>query len=83
MLKEIRGSKECDDSVSIGLPEQFLQPHDVDGDPARLFLREHLRLQRFGRVVSRVQGERLTVCIPGAVTAWNGVGVPWSREPAW
>jgi hypothetical protein len=43
-----------DGSVMIHLPEQLRQPSNVAGDPSRLVFREHLRLQRFGRVVARV-----------------------------
>jgi hypothetical protein len=35
-------------SIAIRLPEQLRQPRDVGGDPPRLVLREHLRLQRLG-----------------------------------
>ena len=46
------------------LLEQLRQPRDVDGDPPRLVLREHLRLQSFGRIVARIQiGQRLAVSV--------------------
>jgi hypothetical protein len=32
-------------SVGLALPKQFRQPRDVDGDPARLVLRQHLCLK--------------------------------------
>jgi hypothetical protein len=53
------------DSIAIHLPKQPRQPRDVDGDPSRLVLREHLRLTRFGFVLSRVDvRERLPVGVP-------------------
>jgi hypothetical protein len=69
--------------VALGLPQHLRQPRDVHGDPARLVLRQHLRLQSFGRVVARVQiGKRLAVGVAGDVTARNGVGAPWCGETA-
>jgi hypothetical protein len=54
----------------ITLPKQLRQPRNVDGNPARPVLRQHLRLQRFGRVVAGVQvGERLAVGITDDITA--------------
>jgi hypothetical protein len=51
--------------VAIRLPEQLRQPHDVDGDPSRLVLGEHLRLPGLGLVLSRIEvRERL---LDGAV----------------
>jgi hypothetical protein len=39
--------------VALGLPQQLRQPCDVDRDAPRLVEGEHLRLPRFGFVVSR------------------------------
>jgi hypothetical protein len=37
-------------SVALDLPQQLRQLRDVDGDPARLVVRQHLRLPSFGLV---------------------------------
>ena len=59
--------------------QQLRQPRDVDGDPPRLVLREHLRLQRFGIVVAGVEvRERLPVGIPDDIAARDLVGAPGS-----
>jgi Tripartite tricarboxylate transporter family receptor len=78
------------DLVALALPEQLRQSRNIDGDPPRLVLRQHLRLQSFGRVVARVQIRPA----PGrwrrgrrsrrgwarrAMVAGSGVGLPWRR----
>jgi hypothetical protein len=69
--------------VALGLPQQLRQPCDVDRDPPRLILREHLCLQSIGRIVARLQiGKRLAVGVADDVTARNGVGTPWCGETA-
>jgi hypothetical protein len=46
------------------------QPRDVDGDPPRFVLRQHLGLQRFGFVVSGIDvRERLPVGVADDITA--------------
>jgi hypothetical protein len=63
--------------------QQLRQPRDVHGDAARLVLREHLCLPRFGIVVAGVDvHERLTVGVTDDLAARHRVGVPWRREAA-
>jgi hypothetical protein len=69
--------------VALTLPKQLRRPSDVDGDSTRLVLREHLGLQRFGRVLTQVQiGERLAAGVADYVTTGDGVGPPGRREAA-
>jgi hypothetical protein len=56
-------------SVGPDLPAQLWQPRDVDGNPSRFILGQHLRLQRFGRVVGVAA---LTVSPAPAVACSNG-----------
>jgi hypothetical protein len=65
----------------VPLPKQLRQPRDVDGDPPRLILREHLRLQRLDLGLSRVDvGERLPVGVPDDIAAGNPVGGAGKRR---
>jgi hypothetical protein len=67
--------------LQSALPEQLRQPCDVDGDAARLVLRENLRLSCFVFVVARVDvNERLAVGVADDVAAGYLVGVPGRRE---
>jgi hypothetical protein len=51
------------------------QPRDVDGDPPRLVLREHLCLPRFGVVVARIEvSEGLSVGQRGYVIEGETAG---------
>jgi hypothetical protein len=64
-------------------PEQLGQARDVDGDPSRLVLREHLRLPGLGIVVAGVKvREGLPIGIPDDMAARHGIGVPGSWEVA-
>jgi hypothetical protein len=49
------------------LPEQLRQPRNVDGDPSRLVLRQHLSLPSLSFVVAGVEvGKGLPVGVPDA-----------------
>jgi hypothetical protein len=54
-LKSERFKADC----GAGCLADLRRPHNVDGAPSCLVLRQHLRLQSFGRVValSRTMGE--------------------------
>jgi hypothetical protein len=61
--------------VGPDLPEQLRQSRDVDGDPSRLVVREHLSLPCLGFVVAGIDvGERLTVGVPDDIAAGHRVG---------
>jgi hypothetical protein len=45
-FRTVSASQRCLGSTGIGLPQQLRQPCDVDGDPARLVLGQHLGLER-------------------------------------
>jgi hypothetical protein len=49
-----RGAQLRSAVLAIGLPEQFRQPRDVDGDASHLVRGEHLRLPRLVLVVAGV-----------------------------
>jgi hypothetical protein len=64
-------------------PEQLRQPSNVGGNPSRLVLRQHLRSQRFGFVLSRADvRERLPVGVPDDMAAGHLVSTPWCGEAA-
>ncbi len=68
---------------SIHLPEQLRQPCHVDGDPARLVLRQHLGLPSFVFIVARVDvNESLAVGVADDIAARDLVGSPRRREAA-
>lgn len=46
LFRTVSVSQRCLGSTGIGLPQQLRQPRDVDGDPPRLVLRQHLGLER-------------------------------------
>jgi hypothetical protein len=46
LFRTVSVSQHCLGSTGIGLPQQLRQPRDVDGDPPRLVLRQHLGLER-------------------------------------
>jgi hypothetical protein len=67
--------------IAIRLPEHLRQPRDVDSDPARLVLREHLRLPRFSIVVARVEA-RACPLASRITSRPRRVGAPGRREAA-
>jgi hypothetical protein len=61
--------------VGPDLPEQLRQPRDVDGDPSRLVVREHVGLPCLSIVVAGVEvREGLTVGVPDDIAAGHRVG---------
>jgi hypothetical protein len=62
-------------------PEQVRQPRDVEGDPSRLVVREHLRLPCIGLGLPTVEiRERLPGGITDNIAAGHLVGAPRSRS---
>ena len=80
-----RTRREAASSTSLiapRLPWRLRQPRDVDGDPPRLVLRQHLRLPRLGLVVAGVEvGKRLPVGVADDVAAGDRLGAPgWGNR---
>jgi hypothetical protein len=68
---------------SVPNPQQLRQPRDVQRDPPRLVLRQHLRLPCFGIVVAGIdEHERLTLGVADDVAAGHLVGMPGRRKAA-
>jgi hypothetical protein len=65
-------------------PKQLRQPRDVDGDPSRLVIREHLRLSGISLGLPTVE---IRECLPGGVAddvaPGHFVGAPGRRKAAW
>jgi hypothetical protein len=57
-------------SIGLTFPEQLWQPRDVNGDPSRLVVREHLRLSGISLGLPTVEiCERLTGGVPDDIAA--------------
>jgi hypothetical protein len=54
LTRGLTGSSPIAAPSLVALREQIGQPRDVAGDRPRLVLRQHLRLQRLGRVVAAI-----------------------------